>query len=168
MRTAALAALALAAACGPRANTPREDRRQIVEGLTLSQSFRGTPAWTLRSRLANLREDAKRATLEAPVMDFYREGKAVSRVTARAGEIETETHDVLLSSSVVLDSFDDRSRLETDEMRYSSKTARFHTESAVVLRRPGAVMRGVGMEATPDLSEVRVHRQESTITGTPE
>lgn len=167
MRTAALAALALAAACAPRAPEAPADRRQVLEGLTLSQSFRGSPAWTLRSRLARLREDSKTATLETPVMDFYKAGKAVSRVTARDGEIATETHDVRLSSSVVLDSFDDHSRLETDELFYSSKRARFHTERPVLVRRPGAVIRGEGMEATPDLSEIRVFRQRSTLTERP-
>lgn len=167
MRRAALAVLLLAAACGPRAASPREERRQVIEGLTLSQSYRGTPAWTLRSRLARLREDEKTASLESPTMEFYRDGRAVSRVTALAGEIATDTHDVRLSSSVVLDSFEDHAKLETDRMDYSSKRARFHTESAVVVRRPEAVVRGEGMEATPDLSEIRIFRQRSTITGAP-
>ncbi len=167
MRTAALAALLSLTACGPRAASPHEDRQQAIEGLTLSQSVGGVPAWTLRSRLAQLREDEKTASLESPTMEFYCDGTAVSRVTARTGEINTDTHDVILSSSVVLDSFDDHSILETDQMRYSSKRARFHTESAVLVRRPGAVIRGEGMEATPDLSEIRIFRQHSTITGNP-
>ncbi len=167
MRTAVLAALALAAACGPRAAAPREDRSQIIEGLSLSQSVGGVPAWTLRSRLARLHEDEKNASLEAPTMEFYRDGKAVSRVTAFSGEVATDTHDVRLSSSVVLDSFDDRSVLKTEQLLYSSKRARFHTESSVLVRRPGAVIRGEGMEAAPDLSEIRIFRQRSEITGNP-
>ena len=167
MRTAALAALALTAACGHRAAPPREDRQQTIEGLSLSQSVAGEPAWTLRSRLARLHEDEKTASLDAPTMEFYRDGKAVSRVTALSGEVATDTHDVRLSSSVVLDSFDDHSILRTDRLLYSSQRARFHTESAVRIDRPGAVIRGEGMEATPDLSEIRIFRQRSEITGNP-
>lgn len=162
-----MAALALAAACRPRSQPARPDQRQTIDGLTLSQSSGGRPSWTLRSRLALLREDAKTASLEAPVMEFYRDGKAVSRVTALAGEVRTDTHDVALSSSVVLDSYDDRSRLTTEELLYSSKRARFHTESPVVVRRPEGVIRGEGMEATPDLSEIRIFRQRSVLTGKP-
>lgn len=165
MRAVLLAAAAVLSACGPKAPSAREERQQTIEGLTLSQSYKGEPAWTLRSRLARLREDSKTASLEKPVMEFYRQGKAVSRVTALAGEIATDTHDVLLSSSVVLDSYEDRSRLETDRMEYSSKRGRFLTQSSVLVRRPEAVVRGEGMEATPDLSEIRIFRQRSVITG---
>jgi LPS export ABC transporter protein LptC len=165
VRTAVLAALTLAAACGPRAEPAREDRRQTVDGLTLSQSAGGSPNWKLRSRLALIREDDKTASVESPVMDFYRDGKAVSRVTALSGEVRTDTHDVRLSSSVVLDSFEDHSRLTTDELVYSSKQGRFHTESPVLIRRPEGIVRGQGMEATPDLSEIRIYRQRSVLTG---
>ena len=45
-----------------------------IEGLSLSQSEAVVPAWTLRSRLALLREEQNSATLEAPAMEFYRDG----------------------------------------------------------------------------------------------
>jgi LPS export ABC transporter protein LptC len=121
----------------------------------------------LRSRLALLREEENAATLDAPTMEFYRGGRAVSQVTARGGEIETVTHDVALSSDVVLNSFEDRSILTTDSLSYSSKTRRFRTESAVVVRRPEGVLHGRGMEATPDLSEIRIFHQTSVLTGKP-
>jgi LPS export ABC transporter protein LptC len=98
-------------------------------------------------------------------MLFYRDGKAVSRVTALKGVANTATRDVRLSSSVVLDSFDDKSRLTTDELLYTAKTGRFHTDSAVVVTRPGGVMRGRGLDASPDLQEIRVYRQRSVLTG---
>ncbi len=165
MRTAALAALLLAGACSPRREPPREERSEAVEGLTLSQSQDGKPAWTLRSRLAILREEDHAADLDAPVMEFYRDGKAVSRVTARKGAVDTATRDVKLSSSVELDSFDDRSRLTTDELLYTAKTGRFHTDAPVVVTRPGGVMRGQGLDASPDLTEIRVYHQRSVLTG---
>lgn len=162
-----MAALALAAACAKTPELPQETRRQTLEGLTLSQSDGGVPAWTLKSKTAQLREDAKTASLELPVMEFYRDGKAVSRVTALTGEVGTETHDVRLSSSVVLDSYDDHSRLNTEELLYSSKKKRFHTERAVTVRRTEGVIHGEGMEATPDLSEIRIFRQRSVLSGKP-
>jgi LPS export ABC transporter protein LptC len=100
-------------------------------------------------------------------MEFYRDGKSVSRVTALTGVVRTDTHDVRLSSSVVLDSFEDRSRMNTEELLYSSKRARFFTEAAVVVRRPEGVIRGEGMDASPDLSEIRIYRQRSVLTGKP-
>ena len=137
----------------------------MIDGLTLSQSANGKLAWTLRSRLAILREDEKLAELSEPNMDFYRLDKVVSRVTARTGTVHTETHDVRLSTSVVLDSLDDRSHLTTEELLYSSARGRFLTSADVQIVRPEGVVRGRGLEATPDLSEIHIYRQRSVLSG---
>ncbi len=108
-----------------------------------------------------------RANLTEPVMDFYKNGKAVSRVTALAGEIETESHDVRLSSSVALDSFEEKSHLTTSELLYNSASGRFTTKADILVRRPEGVARGRGLEAKPDLSEIRIFNQSSTLSGTP-
>lgn len=165
MRSLAIAALALFGACAPQTEAPKEERRQVIDGLTLSQSVNSKPAWTLRARVAILREDEKLAELAAPSMDFYRLEKIVSRVTARSGTVNTETHDVRLSSSVVLDSLDDRSHLTTEELLYSSARGRLMTSAEVQIRRPEGVVRGRGLEATPDLSEIRIYEQSSVLSG---
>jgi LPS export ABC transporter protein LptC len=167
-RAAGLAiALALgAAACEPQASgSVHADRRQTIEGLTLSQSDRGVPGWTLVSRLAVLHEDQNNATLEKPVMDFYQAGKVSSHVTALNGVIATNSHDVHLSSSVVLTTYEDHSVLTTEAMDYSSKDKKFRTNLDVVVTRPEGVSYGTGMEATPDLTEIRIYHQHSVLSG---
>lgn len=167
MRRAFAVLLFAAAACGKSGEKGTEERRQVMEGLTLSQSEKGEPSWTLKSRLAVLREDSKIATLAEPVMEFYKNGKAVSRVTALAGEVETESHDVRLSSSVALDSFEDKSHLTTSELLYNSARGRFTTTADIMVRRPEGVLRGKGLEAKPDLSEIRIFDQRSVLSGSP-
>ena len=163
-----LAALLLFAlsACGKKDESAREERRQVMEGLTLSQSEKGAPSWTLHSRRAILREDDKRATLASPMMEFYKDGKISSRVTALTGEVETESHDVRLSSSVVLDSFEDKSHLTTSVLFYNSRTGLMTTPADLIVTRPEGVLRGKGLEAKPDLSEIRIFNQNSTLSGT--
>lgn len=157
--------IALPACHRKNAEGPREERRQVMEGLTLSQSEKGKPAWTLKSRRAVLREDEKKATLDAPVMEFYKAGRAISRVTALSGEVETETHDVVLSSSVAMDSFEDKSHLTTSELFYNAKRGLFTTPADILVKRPEGVLRGKGLEAKPDLSEIRIFNQSSTLSG---
>lgn len=165
MRHVLPAILLVLSACGKSGENGREERRQVMEGLTLRQSAKGDPSWTLRSRRAVLREDARLATLTEPVMDFYKKGKAVSRVTALFGEVDTESHGVKLSSSVVLDSFDDSSRLTTTELFYDSARGRFTTAAYITVKRPEGVLEGKGLEAKPDLSEIRIFDQRSTLSG---
>lgn len=167
MRRALLAALLLAGACKKKAVDAGEQRSQRMEGLTLSQSEKGEPSWTLKSRLAILREDSKTATLTEPVMEFYKKGKAVSRVTALTGEVATESHDVKLSSAVALDSFEEKSHLTTTELFYNSVRGRFTTTADILVQRPEGVLRGKGLEAKPDLSEIRIFDQRSVLSGAP-
>jgi LPS export ABC transporter protein LptC len=163
-RVLAVAALA-ASACRRAPAPPVEAQRQTFEGLVLSQSVGGAPAWNLRAARAFLHEDEHRADLESPVMDFYRDGKRTSRVAARAGAVDTQTHDVRLSSSVVLDSVEDLSHLTTESRHYTSKTGLLTTDLPVVIRRPDGVVQGRGLRAKPDLSEIRIFEQTSTMSG---
>ena len=104
-----LAALLLASsACGNGGGNGHEERRQVMEGLTLSQSDKGNPSWTLKSRRAILREDSKIATLAEPVMEFYKNGKAISRVTALVGRGRDRVERYSALSSVSMDSFEDK------------------------------------------------------------
>lgn len=168
MRFALAALLVLAgSACGGRGENAREERRQVMEGLTLSQSEKGDPSWTLKSRRALLREDEKLATLAEPVMEFYKNGRPISRVTALEGSVETESHDVRLSSSVAMESYEDKSHLTTAELYYNSKRGLFTTPAEITIKRPEGVLRGKGLEASPDLSVIRIFNQRSTLNGPP-
>lgn len=157
----------LVAACGPRRAAAPEERTQTLEGLELRQSEGGHPSWTLKARFAVLREEQKIALLTRPSMEFLRGGKVVSRVTALEGEVNTETRDVRLSRSVALDSLDDLSRLTTEEMTFSSARQRFRTDREVLVKRPEGTLRGQGLEASPDLSEIRVFNQRTDIKERP-
>lgn len=165
MRTALLAGLCAAAACGPKAEAPREELNQVMEGLVLRQSEAGAPGWTLRSARATLREESRLTDLVEPSMEFYRKGKAVSRVTARVGQAHQDTREVRLSSGVVLDSYDDQSRLTTEDLTYAPDRDLFVTQADILVRRPEGVVRGRGMTAKPDLSEIRIFDQKSVYHG---
>jgi LPS export ABC transporter protein LptC len=165
VRAALPVALLLAAACGPDERAAREERSQVREVRVLTQSAGGPPAWTLRTPRAILREEARLADLEEPRMEFYRDGKAVSRVSARTGLAEPDTRVVRLSSGVVLDSLDDRSRLTTEELSYSPSEDRLVTKADILVSRPEGTVRGRGLTAKPDLSEIRIYDQKTVYAG---
>lgn len=132
----------------------------------MSQFYRGSPSWELQAKTATLKDDARRAALTSPEIRFYKDKKPVSRVTALSGFIRLDTQDVRLSSSVVVTSAEDNSVLKTEELDYSSAKKRFVTDKEVVVRRPDGVLHGRGLEATPDLSEIRIFNQSSVIKET--
>lgn len=129
----------------------------------MSQSFRGRPDWELRAASALLDETAKSALLSMPRMDFYKDRKMASRLSADFGTVATETRDIRLSSSVVVTSLEDRSVLRTEQLDFSSAKNQFYTDEEVVITRPGGALRGRGMRARPDLSEITIFNQRTVI-----
>ncbi len=119
--------------------------------------------WKLRSPSALLEEATQEADLDSPRMRFYKEGRLSSRVSSLTGRVNLATRDVILSTGVVLVSMADQSVLKTDLLNYSSKEDKLWTESKVELKKPAGVMRGRGMRASPDLSDVQIFQQESHL-----
>ena len=156
-------ALVLAAAGCRRAAQEGVTPSQTLEDFTLNQNSRGAPNWRLHARSAILHEETQLAGLTRPNMEFYENGKAVSRVTGLAGRVHMETHDVHLSSSVVLEVLDEHTVLYTDYLDYSSKRQLFTTQAEVLVVKPQGRLRGRGMEAKPDLSEIRIFHQRSVV-----
>ena len=156
--------LALLGAGGCRQSRPTvSEPVQTMEDFVLDQRVRGVHVWELSARTAVLHEEAGDALLTAPRMRFFRDGRVVSRVSSLTGKVLVATHDVFLSSSVVLDAVEDRSVLETDSLTYSAKRDRFLTDAEVRVRRPEGRLRGRGLEAKPDLSEIRIFNQRAEV-----
>jgi LPS export ABC transporter protein LptC len=155
------------AACSRKEDGPRGETLQVMEGFTMTQSVAASPRWSLQASSARLREEAKEADLTDPVMEFQKNGKLASRARALRGLLHTETHDVALSSAVVVESFEDHSVLNTEKLDYSSKTDLFITEENVLVTRPDGVLRGRGLKAKPDLSEIRIFDQQAVMSGAP-
>lgn len=165
MKAAGALAIALLAACGrSRTGSPAATEPvQKLLGMTLKQTFHESPVWDMTAEEAVLADEESRAVVARPRMTFYKNGKAASKLTALSGTMGLKDRDVLLSSSVVVTSLDDESTLETEELRFLADRRKFFTDKDVRVKRPGARLRGSGLEATPDLSEIRVFNQRSII-----
>lgn len=172
-RTPLTGALAAALASLPLSGCHRhkllvvEQARQRLEGVQLSQSTVGKPAWNLRARAATLEDNDKVAVLDAPEVAFFKDRKQVSTVSALGGVMRTDTYDVILSTRVVVHGLEDNTTLLTEELRYSSTRKKFFTDRDVLVKRPGGTLRGKGMEASPDLSDIRVYNQRTVIDEAP-
>lgn len=162
-----LAAFLLAiGACGKKAPVA-QDPIQRLEGLALRQSKSGVAQWEIDADTARLTDGDRQAELMGPRASFFREGRRASRVQARFASARLDTSDLRLSSSVVVTAIEDGTVLRTEELFYSSAKGRFHTEREVFVKRQGGNLHGEGLEATPDLSEIRVFKQKTLIERRP-
>lgn len=159
MKRLLLAVAALAGCEHGRPETATTETRQILEGFSLRQSVKGTTSWVLRARLALLHEGSRQVSFSEPRLEFYTGSKLTARAEAERGSTDLGTRDVSLSSAVKVSSLRDGTVLNTENLIYLSSSRKFTTESAVVLNRPGAVLRGRGLSANHDLSELRIRNQ---------
>ena len=158
---AACAVMALGCAGGPQA--PPSGPSQTVEGLSMSRSDHGRPQWTLKAVRASLLDSGRSASLEAPAMELYEGTRRTTTVRSRAGLLDTKTHDLHLTGDVIVEAHEEKASLRTEVLDFDSVTRKFRTKEPVTLKRPGGVMRGRGLVASQDLSEVRISQQEARL-----
>lgn len=147
---------------------PVAETRQILEGFSLRQSKQGSLSWSLSARIALLHENSRQVSITEPRLEFYNDSKLAARGESLRGLTDLGTSDVVLSSAVKVSSLRDGAVLTTDSLTYLSKNKQFTTESPVVLRRPGVILRGRGLRANHDLSEVRIRNQTTEVSPSPQ
>jgi LPS export ABC transporter protein LptC len=164
----ALPALLALGGCHHHHEQASEQPTQTLEGVEMSQSTLGKPAWSLKAAAATLENGDAVALLEKPEVRFFKDKKQVSTVSADSGVIETDTHDVTLSTNVVVHSVEDRTTLKTSQLVYSSAKKKFLTDREVEVNRPGGSLHGKGLEASPDLTDIRIFNQRTVLEKVPE
>jgi LPS export ABC transporter protein LptC len=129
------------------------------------------------------REGVKRAVLEARQIEFYNaeakveadtmemtffdaRGLEESRLTARYGEIDQRTEDVLARGDVLVVA-SDGTRISGEELRYDSAADRITSDRPVEIVREGSRIRGDGVEADPALTSIRITGSSAVLERTP-
>ena len=161
----AVAALLLCCACTGR--KPQNDEAvspiQKITGLNMVQTQNGAQEWRLTSPNARVFEKTGKATLLDPKMEFMENNAVVSQITAKNGELQLETKDMVLTKDVVAHSLKDQTTLETTLLRYSSSRKKIYTEMEVVITKDGGRMTGDNFEANPDLSEISLKNHRTLL-----
>lgn len=85
-----------------------------------------------------------------------------STVTARSARYYTQEENVIARDSVVVKNRKGE-KLETEELIWNQKIARFYTDKFVRITYDGQVSWGYGLEATQDFSYVRIKEQRGSI-----
>ena len=141
-----------------------EEASQRLEGITFSEKKAGVLQWELHSLEGTVLEERFTAELDKPRLTLYDKGAVASRAESDGGTIHTLTHEIQLSTHVVLTSVKDRSVLHTDRLLYSPEKNKVYTDDPVAIDSPDGHMVGQGLEATPDLKEIKIKKQKTTIT----
>jgi LPS export ABC transporter protein LptC len=145
---------------------PSELPDQEVEDFALTETDGGKLQWKLYARVAQMYEARNRIVVNGVRVDFFDEhGQRASQLTAREGEINQMTHDMLATGNVVLQT-NEGTRMSTEEMRFVNRTQKIMSDRLVRVERTGDVLTGVGFESDPDLSHFEFKRRVSATVRT--
>jgi len=148
--------------CSRKDAEAQEDTTQSLQDFTMTQATSGRKAWTLRAPKAQLLSDGA-SLLSRPHIEMYRGGRIASTAEGDEAIVREGSQDFLLRGDVRIYSPQEKATLKTDRLQYVSQTARFKTDSDVVIEQPGSVMKGRGLDADSTLSEIRIHHMESRL-----
>ena len=147
---------AMLAGCGQRRSLSPSGQSgelpdQEVEDFALTETNAGALEWKLFARKAEIFDVRNTITAQGVRVDFFDEkGKQSSRLTAREGEINQLTRDMLARGNVVLQNADG-ARMSTQSMRFLNREQKIVSDELGRVEREGNVLTGVGFESDPGL-----------------
>jgi LPS export ABC transporter protein LptC len=155
-----LAALALPACQSGEPSGEREDASvvpdQEIDGFALTQTRDGQKVWILRADRALVFEEPGRVEMTSFRVDFFSEaGEVRSTLTAQNGLLLRRTNDMEAYGNVVVVA-EDGTRLTTERLTWDERTGKIESDRFVRVVQGRDEFTGVGLEADPDLKNIRV------------
>ena len=112
----------------------------------------------LQSIEGKIFEQRHMAELQSPTVTFYKLGAVSSVMTSPSGQVDMETHYIEAWGGVTVVT-PDSSTLTTERLQYDPKIKKILSREAVHLEKPDSVTDGIGLEADPDLTVVKIGKQ---------
>jgi LPS export ABC transporter protein LptC len=132
---------------------------QVLVDFQMQDIMNGAKNMVVQSVEGRVSDQQRVADVDKPNVTFYKKGKATSVLTAPQGRVLMDTHEVQVWGGVTVVT-QDSSTLKTDRLRYDPQTQHLVSTDSVRLEKPDSITEGVGLDADPDLSRVRIGHEK--------
>jgi LPS export ABC transporter protein LptC len=132
---------------------------QILRDFQMQDIQDGVKSMVVDSIQGRLIDAQQVSEVDQPIVSFYKQGAISSVLRAPQGRIQMETHEVQAWGGVTVVTTDSAT-LTTNTLRYDPKRQHLVTDDPVTLVRPGSITDGIGLDATPDLSRVKIGHEK--------
>jgi len=133
----------------------------LIEKLHLVSSVRGVKQWELYASQARLYQERKKAYADDIYVEYFKNGKIVSTLTADKGIIQTDTNDTSADGHVELIT-ENGAKLETDHLQWDATTESIVTNSRVHIYKGVDDIPAVGLVSDAKLNNIRFMRDVRT------
>jgi LPS export ABC transporter protein LptC len=138
---------------------------QHAEDVIISESQMGEGKWLLTAKDADFHQADKGSyvAMRGPHIIFKTGGEAESSLTAREGHYDFDKNLIMLSGAVRGANAREGAELETEILFYDTQTLLIWTDAPVSLKRGGVAIKGGGLKASRDLSEIEIFKQKTSL-----
>jgi LPS export ABC transporter protein LptC len=139
-----------------------------IDGFKLTQTREGEKLWVLSASRALVFEEADRVELTQLRVDYFDDkGGVRSTLTATEGLLRRRTNDMEARGNVVVVAHDG-TRLVTERLTWNERTGKIESDRFVRVTQGDDVFTGVGLEADPDLKNIKVRSEFRAFVRTPD
>jgi LPS export ABC transporter protein LptC len=137
---------------------------QEVSDFAVTETDQGRLEWKMYAQSAAIFTARNAIVVRVVRIDFYDEqDRRTSTLTAREGEMNQRTHDMLARGSVVLQTTEG-TRMSTEQLKFLNKQQRIVSDEFVRVERGADVLTGYGFESDPGLEHFEFkHRVRAVV-----
>jgi len=142
---------------------------QILKNFEMQDIHDGVTSMRLVSIEGQVYDQEHLADVSKPIVTFYKLGKESSVMNAPFGKVYLLTHAVEAWGGVTVVNVDSTT-LTTDRLTYDPQRQKIISKDAVRIEKPDSITEGIGLEADPDLTHIKMGRQRVRLKkalGTP-
>lgn len=132
-----------------------EEPTMLFEGFRMAATQAQTREWEFTARAAQIYEKIHLAKAQDIHIEYWRDGKVVSTLTAKRGLIQTETNDMRAEKNVVMIS-QEGVRLFTERLNWDHRRQKIYTDLPVRVVRRDSILTGVGLRTDNELKHIEV------------
>ncbi len=157
--------IALLCSCGGKNKSPDAPKgpSQQAYGVIISESQMGTSEWLLTTKQAEFFDEEQYVELVKPSLLFNKQGKQDSTVKADEGVYDMLKSLITLKGNVVGVSINEGATIKAKQAYYDVTRKVIWTDSDVSVTRGGVTVKGKGVKASSDLSEIEIIKQETRL-----
>lgn len=134
--------------------TGEERPNAELSGLTLRSTLMGRIQWIFSAEEAFLYENRRSVDADQIRIEYFKNEKKISDLTADKAVVDTETHHIVSTGNVILVAMETGEQLHCEILNWDAGREMIYTEAPVTVYKGKNVIRAVGLEADPELGEI--------------
>lgn len=136
---------------------------QEIRGLTMYEFRSGKTEWSVTAKRAVLSDANATAQLFSPEVQISKKNKLTARIKADKGIVDIENKTVTLLEDVDGVSETEKVTIKTERLDFDVNRDLIWTDQPITLTQSGVKVKGRGFSAKPDLSEIEIRKQETSL-----